>query len=239
MGIAALVLGILSCVIALIPVFGFFAVFTALAGIILAIVDLVQKSKKGGKKGFAIAGLILSILSGILMIVSVVILGVGIYNAAEDGILDPNSIFSNNIYSDIPSNNSSNTPLPDTEYTVGQTATIDGLKISFLSANTNFTDYYKYTDIELGYKIIKADFEFENVDTTSNYASSYNFNCYADGYSCDMFYSVQNSTFSDTLAAGRKTKGSVYFKVPSNATEIVLDYTPNSFLDEKVSFKVL
>ena len=64
MGIAALVLGILSCVIALIPVFGFFAVFTALAGIILAIVDLVQKSKKGGKKGFAIAGLILSILSG-------------------------------------------------------------------------------------------------------------------------------------------------------------------------------
>ena len=54
-----------------------------------------------------------------------------------------------------------------------------------------------------------------------------------------MFYSVQNSTFSDTLAAGRKTRGSVYFEVPSNATEIVLDYTPNSFLDEKVSFKVL
>ena len=239
MGIAALVLGILSCVIALIPVFGFFAVFTALAGIILAIVDLVKKSKTGGKKGMAIAGLILSVLSGILMIVSVIILGVGIYNAAEDGILDSNSIFSNGIYSDIPSTDSPNTTLPDTEYTVGQTATIDGLKISFLSADTNFTEYYEYTDIELGYKVIKADFEFENVDTTSNYVSSFYFDCYADGYSCDMFYSVEDSTFSNTLASGRKTKGSVYFEVPSNASEIVLDYTTNSFLDEKVSFKVL
>lgn len=238
MGIAALVLGILSCIIALIPVFGFFAAFTALAGIILAIVDLVKKSKEGGKKGISIAGLILSIFSGIIMIVSTVFLGFIVYNTVEDSV-DVNNIFSNSIYSETQSTDFPSTTLPNTEYTVGQTASIDGLEISFLNVNTNFTDYYEYTSIESGYKIIKADFEFENVDTTSNYVSSFYFDCYADGYSCDMFYSVEDSTFSNTLASGRKTKGSVYFEVPSNATEIVLDYTTNSFLDEKVSFKVL
>lgn len=98
MGTAALVLGIISCVIALIPIIGIFAVFTALAGFILAIVDMVKKSKTGEKKTKAIIGLILSIVSGIVMIISSTIgFGFLVYNSAQDAFsnLDGNSIFSN------------------------------------------------------------------------------------------------------------------------------------------------
>ena len=98
MGTAALVLGIISCVIALIPIIGIFAVFTAIAGFILAIVDMVKKSKTGEKKTKAIIGLILSIVSGIVMIISSTIgFGFLVYNSAQDALsnLDGNSIFSN------------------------------------------------------------------------------------------------------------------------------------------------
>ena len=50
MGIAALILGIISIVIALIPVCGSIAFVPALVGLILGIVDTVKKGKAGEKK---------------------------------------------------------------------------------------------------------------------------------------------------------------------------------------------
>ena len=60
MGIAALVLGILSVVICWIPCVNYFAFIPAVIGLILGIVDTVQKSKKGEKKGISIAGIVLT-----------------------------------------------------------------------------------------------------------------------------------------------------------------------------------
>ena len=236
MGTAGLVLGIISCVIALIPIIGIFAVFTALAGFILAIVDMVKKSKTGEKKTKAIIGLILSIVSGIVMIISSTIgFGFLVYNSAQDALsnLDGNSIFSN-----VLENTQINTTTSETKYSVGQSTDIDGIRVTYVDVDTNFTDYSEYADISIGHKVIKADFEFENIDTTNNYVSSYDFVCYADEYDCDSFFYVDDSTFSATLSAGRKTTGSVYFVVPTNANEIVLEYQPNAFIDEKVTFIV-
>ena len=60
MGIAALVLGIISIIVGFIPFCGMIAYIPALIGLILGIVDTVKKSKSGQKKGISIAGLILS-----------------------------------------------------------------------------------------------------------------------------------------------------------------------------------
>lgn len=71
MGIAALVLGIISIIIGFIPLCGSIALLPAIIGLILGIVDTVQKSKKGEKKGVSIAGLVLSAIA-----VAVNILGI-------------------------------------------------------------------------------------------------------------------------------------------------------------------
>ena len=84
MGVAALVIGIASLLIGFIPLCGFFALVPAIIGIILGIIDVVKKSKSTEevkpKKGVSIAGIILSSLALILIIIyNVVIVGLLAY----------------------------------------------------------------------------------------------------------------------------------------------------------------
>ena len=69
-------------------------------------------------------------------------------------------------------------------------------------------------------------------------SSSLDFTCYADGYDCESFWSVDDSSFSANLSSGKKTKGNVYFLVPSDATEITLEYETNYWSSEHVEFIV-
>lgn len=68
MGVAALVLGIVSLVISFIPLCGTWALIPAIVGVVLGIVDWVKKKKEDAPKGKAIAG---TICSGIAIIVIV------------------------------------------------------------------------------------------------------------------------------------------------------------------------
>lgn len=66
MGIAALVLGIISIIIAFVPLCGVIAFVPAVIGLILGIIDIVKQSKNPeGKKGMGIAG---TVLSGVAII---------------------------------------------------------------------------------------------------------------------------------------------------------------------------
>ena len=126
----------------------------------------------------------------------------------------------------------------DKKYSVGEVYEDKNIAIKFVSTNDNFTGYSKYATVKSGYKIIKADFEFENVGDSDVLASSYDFDCYADGYDCESFWSVDDSSFSSTLSKGKKAKGSVYFEVPKDAKEITLEYELNMWTDKKVEFIV-
>ena len=87
MGIAALVLGIIS--ILLIPFCGFFTYLPAIIGLILGIIDIVLKKKNGEKKGIAIAGTILSTISVVLIttwILLTIVFGV-IATASDQGTI--------------------------------------------------------------------------------------------------------------------------------------------------------
>ena len=68
MGIAALVLGIVSIIIAFVPFCGIIAFLPALVGLILGIIDLVIKSKQNQNKGTSIAGVILSSIAIVIMV---------------------------------------------------------------------------------------------------------------------------------------------------------------------------
>lgn len=68
MGIAALVLGIVSILISCIPFCGIIAFIPAIIGGILAIIELVNKQAEKTAKGMSIAGLILSGLSILILL---------------------------------------------------------------------------------------------------------------------------------------------------------------------------
>ena len=78
MGVAALVLGILSLLIGWIPFICWFAFILAVVGLILGIVDAIKKSKANdSRKGISIAGLIISAIAiPIIIIMSFVSIGI-------------------------------------------------------------------------------------------------------------------------------------------------------------------
>ena len=123
-------------------------------------------------------------------------------------------------------------------YNVGEIYQNNSIAIKYSSVNENYTDYNEYADIKDGYKIVKADFEAENLGTSDAYFSAYEFDCYADGYDCEAFWSFDGSGFSSTLSSGKKAKGTVCFQVPTNATSITIEYTLNTFTGDKVEFLV-
>lgn len=113
------------------------------------------------------------------------------------------------------------------------------MDIKYVSVDDDFKGYSKYADIKSGYKVIKAEFEFENVSTTDQLASRYDFTCYADGYDCDSFYSVNDPSFSSSsLSVGKKKKGNVYFEVPIEAIKIVIEYETDYWNSEHIEFVV-
>jgi len=81
MGIASLVIGILAIILGVIPACGLIiALPPAIVGIILGIVDITKKSKKGEPKKLGTAGVILNVIA-ILVIIAMTALFV---NRAKD-----------------------------------------------------------------------------------------------------------------------------------------------------------
>ena len=283
MSIAALVLGIFSFVISLIPIIGLVGIIPAITSIVLAIIDLVKKSKT---KGISITGLILSGLALLIMIVYVVIASIMTLHFLDDNFssLQSNSIFSNmiennktednntshnsndqsdpidinnenniDIGNNINSNNINNNSLNNSNssnntgnnngwrnnvYAKNETATVDGLKVTCVSANTNFQGYHEYANIRSGYTVVKADFQFENTSTNNIYISFDDFDCHADAEDYDYFYSVDNATFAVSLPSGNTYQASVYFLVPSNSNRIVIEFEPNTLSDREIRFTI-
>lgn len=219
MEIAALILGIIGLILALIPGCGIIlGGIPALVGLILAIISLVKKKEK---KKFAIAGLVLAILAFIAMTVTPIIIGLGtyIYNSSASSI----------VTKDVEDSK---------EYGLGQTYNGDDLKVKLVSCDKNFTEYNPEAIIRDGYKIVKAEFEFENKGQSTKYVSSYKFDCYADDMACSKFYSVSDASFSKSLDEGEKDKAAVYFEVPEDANKVIIKYSKDYSSTGKINFKV-
>lgn len=63
LGVAALILGIISFIVALIPCVGILAVFTAIVSVVLGAIGLSQANRNDSPKGLAIGGLILGVVA--------------------------------------------------------------------------------------------------------------------------------------------------------------------------------
>ncbi len=83
MGVASLILGILSIIIGIIPFCGYFAFVPALVGIGLGIGEIVIKSKKGQSKGMGVAGTILSAIAVVFIVFWTFVIGIAAFSSDD------------------------------------------------------------------------------------------------------------------------------------------------------------
>ena len=121
-------------------------------------------------------------------------------------------------------NNTNNTIIKKDSYSVGDIYQDDSIKISYLNKNNNYKNYSQYQKPKSGYKVVSAQFEIENLGRSDIYATSSDFDCYADSYACDTFLNLAGDdsglSFS-TISTGKKAKITVYYEVPKDAKEII------------------
>ncbi len=127
-----------------------------------------------------------------------------------------------------------NTKSTEGAYAVGDVVESSKLKISYLSCEEYKSDNMFIVPAD-GYHFISCEFEFENVGTSDEYISSYDFDCYADGLNCKGTF-IRDDDLSATLSAGRKTKGTVTFEVPIGAEVIEVEYISNYWTSNRVVF---
>ena len=122
----------------------------------------------------------------------------------------------------------------DALYHVGDTVTSGDLKIVYAASGV-YTEENEFLQPKDGYQYIFLKFVFENTSKKSdNSVSSFEFDCFADGYAADAYY-AENS-LSATLSAGRATTGCIYFEVPKDAQTVEVEYTANMITGKKILF---
>lgn len=121
-------------------------------------------------------------------------------------------------------------------YKVGETYTSKYIKIKYLSVK-DYTSNNQFIQPDKGNKYIRLEFEFENISKNDQGVYSSFFKCYADGYDMDSKW-LDNYLSSTTLSPEKKTKGYIYFEVPKDAKEIIVEYEDNIWTSNKVKFIV-
>jgi len=84
MGIAAMVIGIISAILAFIPFCGYIAFVPAVVGLILGIIDVSMKSKKNLPKGQGVAGIILNAIAIVIIFVYTMMFAAGTTQLTEE-----------------------------------------------------------------------------------------------------------------------------------------------------------
>lgn len=125
----------------------------------------------------------------------------------------------------------------DNEFSIGEIVETSSLRISYVSAEEYVSDN-EFIQPKDGHMYYKMDFEFENISDSDQYVSSWDFNCYADGYDMEQSYILEGLDLDATLSPGKKTKGAVVFEVPEGAESIVLEYETNFWTENKIVFVV-
>lgn len=120
---------------------------------------------------------------------------------------------------------------------VGEVVQTDEVKISYKSSK-EYTKYNSYSKPKSGNKIMRVEFEFENISNGDIYLEG--LECYADGEKCEEYYYADDykSPTLESLSKGKKVKSVLYYEVPKSAKEVILEYETDYWTSEKVEFIV-
>lgn len=223
MAITSLVLGILAIISSWMPIINNFSMILAILGVIFAIIGLVgiTKGKKRGK-GLAIAGLVLGIVSGILVIATQGIYGAAIDSAREEinpsvATTTSSSSSASNATGDSSNTSSDNQSNKETEQeesidysnlVLGDSIELtDGTVVTVNSVEAGLVNYddSPITGVSVTYTNTGSkDISFNPYDWKAQDAQGAQYN--------QTYYSeAENSLSSGSLAAGGSVTGNLYF----------------------------
>lgn len=234
LGIASLILGIIG-----------FLTGIFLIGIIFDIVAMVLGiiaiASKKNNKGLAIGGVALSATS-IILVVIIFSLGFNINKKETAKLVDSNVQVEKTDEIEIPQdetelqneeNESQQETTESTTFYVGDIVKTEDFIIHYLSCEDYVSDNM-FIEPEDGFKFIQLAFDFENTSDSDQSVSTFGFEGYADGYAMEQSYI--DTDLNATLSSGKKTKGTVTFEVPIEASDIQIEYETNFWNDEKIIF---
>lgn len=133
-------------------------------------------------------------------------------------------------------------PIPEkTYYSVGETAELDGLKVT-LNSITEFPGR-KYSMPDDNNIFVLCEFEIENNTGNDVAFSPSSFGAYYDGYytyySMSGMTSVDSSPFGGTLAPNKKSKGIQAYELPSDWQEFEIIFDPGySWFTQELTFLI-
>lgn len=186
-------------------------------------VDTVSnQTKKKKKKKIIIFSVIAIVL--LLLIVSLTA------GDSDDNKIEPISTSPNDNISEIQSS-------INNIVEAGNSITTKNFKISYISCDSNYRDYDEFSTPKSGNKIVRAEFNFENISSTDQFVSG--FECYADNNKCEAYFWADDASVAfDSISPGRTINYILYYEVPENAAEIELELEDNIRSGEKIKFIV-
>jgi hypothetical protein len=224
MAIASLVLGIVAIIFCWFPWIG---IACGAIALILGIIHLVKSKKETEKKGkgMSIAGIItgaIGLVTSLIIIIVAATATKALINFGKDYTKKQNDITNS---------------LKDS-YSVGETADINGLKLTVVS----FSDYVsddEYCQPETGKKFVRVEIEAKNDGENNEYVSSFDFDCYANNASVSEGYTnAKDQLVGANLSDGKTVSGAIYYEIPEDATNIQLEYAYGISTNEKVVFNL-
>lgn len=125
-----------------------------------------------------------------------------------------------------------------TVFEVGDVYESRSLRITYVSCDADCQDYDEFWKPDSGNKVVRAEFTFENIGDNDESLSS--LDCYADNAACESFYGADDykSPTLESISKGRMFNAVVYYEVPENAEEIVLEYETSLWSDEYITFVI-
>ncbi|MHB8132128.1 MAG: DUF4190 domain-containing protein [Mobilitalea sp.] len=236
LGIASLILGIIGFLT------GFF-VIGILFDIIAIILGIIAFASKKNNKGLAIGGVVVSATSIILVIIIFSLgLGLNMNKKETTKLVDTNVQVEETKEVEVQQDGTEeksekietqNDGTDSTTFSVGDIVETEDFIIQYLSCEDYVSDNM-FIKPEDGFKFIQLAFDFENTSDSDQSVSTFGFEGYADGYAMEQIYI--DTDLSATLSSGKKTKGTVTFEVPIEASEIQIEYETNFWNDEKITF---
>lgn len=246
LAITSMILGIIGLILACLVV----GIVPCLIGLIMGIVVLAQR-RPG--KGMAIAGIVTSTIG--LLIFIVLIIGISASTKAPETKVEKveleaveETVTEAEARTSRPAKTEAAAQAPETEaqkqedaqgeiYHVGDVIETKYDKLTYLSCDPDFKPSSEFFQPDSGNKLVRLEFEYENVGKSDQSISFYSFTGYADGYKVEPWY-FENDDISGTISSGKKVKGAVYFEVPADAGEVTVEYDLNFWTSDKVVFAV-
>lgn len=131
-------------------------------------------------------------------------------------------------------------PAEDTIFTVGDTVALNDITVTLISVTESTGS--KYNKPADGKVFVLCELEITNNSSEELTVSSMlSFEAYCDDYACDYSLSAllakgDQNQLDGTIASGKKMHGVIGYEVPTDWTQLEIQYTLDVWSDDKIVF---